>query len=916
MTSSYRSRTHVIWIAVLVWMACAGDPDPPPPDEPFLGADPSVPAGPGEARAGVIRDGAEGEAALFGGITAEGRAGDVKIYNHRVQFIIQGARQGHGYMDAGGHVIDADLVRDGGALGRDTLEDVFLAFDLARLFQASSVEIVADGSEGGAAIVRAQGSDTAWAWFQGLLEQDQPAVDDLGLEVVTTYELPPDSYSLKVTSTITNGGGETVSFTPQEGIFASGEDLLPWSPDRGLEGPGGGDLECVAFTGRQGEATVSLWPEAGSFEASAISDLAAELGISLAVHGQVELPAGEPATLVRYVTVAPDAATAEAERWMAQGAALGTVQGSATEAAGGGAIEGVRVHLVRDGQGGGVAGFAVTGSDGTFETRLPPGSYLAYAVARADHEQVALPPGAGRYGPFAAGSVNAAQLGVLAGTAEAPGLPFAGGRIEPAPVALDVVEGGTAAVDLVLEPPGEIRFEITDCAGSPLPAVIDLLWADGAPPDSPVPQELRDALGIRQDSRAAWGWTATGILVLSAIPGRYTAIVGHSSRHEQRAEPDIEVTAGATTVVETCLEEVVARDGWLAVDPHLHAAPSFDGALPMEHRLVTCAATGIDLPVTTDHDAVVEYRDLAGALGLDDTLRVVPGLEVTTLLRGHFNLYPLEPAPLTEVNGGAVTWWVDLQDTSDLFERMREAGGPEAILQVNHPRSPGMFAFAGYDPETGEPDDPDFWSWDFETIELLNGGVDDLADIRRDWFSSLNSGRIHTPVGVSDSHYRFIPCGLGRTDLYLATDSPGDTADDDLREALLAGHVVVASGTTLRATLDGALPGETVTGSPATLAATVEAPDWIVPGVLRVYRDGEVIHEEQLPDTSDQGVWFDGSWHVDAEDDAWFAVEVEGSVPMGAIWRNHTPYALTNAFFLDADGDGWTAPGLAGRGGG
>ena len=31
---------------------------------------------------------------------------------------------------------------------------------------------------------------------------------------------------------------------------------------------------------------------------------------------------------------------------------------------------------------------------------------------------------------------------------------------------------------------------------------------------------------------------------------------------------------------------------------------------------------------------------------------------------------------------------------------------------------------------------------------------------------------------------------------------------------------------------------------------------------------------------------------------------------MIAIWRGGTPYAMTGAFLVDVDGDGWQAPGL------
>jgi hypothetical protein len=874
------------------------------------GADPSVPAQPGEARAGVVRGGADGEAALFGGLTAEGRAGDVKIYNHLVQFVIQGPYTSHGYMDAGGNVIDLDLVRPEGMLGRDTAEDVFLAFDLARLFHAETVEVVADGLDGGPAIVRATGSDIAWAWFQGMLEFEEPTVGDLGLAVVVDYELPPDSYSLRMTATLTNTGDEAIETSPQGGIFASGEDMVPWAPGTGLEGPQGDDLPCVAFTGKQGEAAFSLWPGEGAFEAGAITELAAELGIALAGHGRTEIGAGESLSLVSYLTVATDAATAEAERRGAHGEPLGTVTGVVEDSVSGDGIAGARVHFVEDGLAGQVGGFAVTDESGAFEARLPPGSWTAYAVARSDDEVVQMTAGAGRYGPYTAATVNEAQLAVLRGEVEGVALPFAVGRTESAPVTLDLEADGEATADLMLEPSGELRVEILDTLGEPLPAVVEVRW--DTLPGSSVPAELKDALGVPTSSRAAWAWTADGVVHVPVIPGTVSVGAGHSWRYDQQTVEAVEVLGGDSVPVQITLTEVVPREGWLAVDAHLHGAPSFDGALPMEHRLITCAATGVDIPVTTDHDAMVEYRDLAEALRLQTRMHVVPGVEVTTLIRGHFNTFPIEPQPLTETNGGAEAWWIDPGTTSELFERMRTAAGPDALMQVNHPRSPGMFLMAGFDPETGEPADEDYWSWDFELFELLNGGVDDVADIREDWFGLLDHGEIRTPTGVSDSHYRFIPCGLGRTDVYLGTDSPAEVDDDALTEALRAGHVVVAAGTTLRASMtDGSdtyLPGDTLVGTTADLNAAVLAPAWIQPGTLRVYRNGEIIHEQALDAPDPDGVWFDGGWTVDSEVDAWFVVEVEGAEPMGDIWRNAPPYAAANAFFLDVDGDGWSAP--------
>jgi len=872
------------------------------------GVDPVVPAAEGEARAGLVVE--DGEAALFGGVNAEGAAGDVKIYNHLVQFVIQGAYDSHGLIHTGGGVIDADLVRPDGALGRDTVEDLFLGFGMSRLFRADEVAIVADGSDGGAAVVCARGTDVPWEYLQGLLEMDEPVVPELNLDIVTTYELPPDSHTLTVTSVLTNVGDEDIVFSPQDGVFMSGEELLPWAPGRGFEGPDSGALEVVGFVGRRGEAALTLWPAEGEYVLSVLSELAAGLGVFIADLPSQELGPGDSVSLSRHITVAPDVSRARAERWETLGEPLGGVSGTVTDA--GGPVAGARVHFVDGDDEVGV--FAMTGPDGAYEARLPPGEWTAYAVGYGEDEVVALPEGAGRYGPFTAASINGAQLDVLRGDASAPDLDFAVGREAPPPQGVTVSADGASQLDFEMALPGAVRVSITDTDGAPLPAVLELRWADGAHPPTTIPDTLREALNVPSGSRAAWAWTGTGSVEIPALPGSYSVWGGHSWRHDQDSVEGVEVVAGEVAEVALSIDEIVPRDGWLAVDPHLHGAPSFDGALPMEDRLIACAATGVDLPIPTDHDAQGDYRELMDALGFSDRMTIIPGVEVSTLLRGHFNMYPIEPEPLSLPNGGAPRWWDIPEDTEQLFEWMRDSAPEDALVQVNHPRSPGMFALAGYDPELGEADNPESWSWDFDAFELWNGGVDGLEDVREDWFSFLNAGRVRIPTGVSDSHYRYIPCGMGHTDLYLDTTDPAGVSVDAVRDALVAGHVVVASGVTLRAALstggETALPGDTIGGGSATLSARVLSPEWVIPTTLRVYRNGELLIEEALPAESEGGVWFDGWWTVEAGADAWFAVEVVGETSQGSAWRDALPYAMTNAFFLDVDGGGWSAPGL------
>jgi hypothetical protein len=883
-------------------LACT---EPPVEEPPAPGVDPGIPAAPGEARAGIVRAGAAGEVALFGGVTAEGRAGDIKLYNSRVQVVIQGAYEGNGYVDSGGGIIDLDLVRGDGTLGRDLVEDLFLAFGFSRLAHASSVTILADGSDGGAAVVESRGHDVPWKFIQGVFEYPEPVVPELGLDIVTTYALAPDSNVLSVSTKLTNKGSAAVTFTPQDGSFASGEDLVPWAPGVGFEGASSGAIPASIFTGRQGEATFSTWAE--GLSVSVLASLAADLGIFLADHPPVTLEPGGSTTLTRSLAITADTASAEALRRAEAGEALAEVGGSVKS--GGVGVAGARVHLVDPS--GQVAGFAMTDAAGGWSGALPLGEWSAYVLASADDERVPLVAGAGRYGPFAAESVNQRQLDVLTGASTATELAYATGRATPEPTAFTLGAAG-ATVDLELPAPGSVRVELVDAAGALLPGVVDLTWASGAPPADGVPAELSGPLGRSGSGRAAWVWSAGSAVELPVLPGLYAVSAGHSWRHSRASATDVEVRAGEVTTVRLVLEEVVPRDGWLALDPHLHAAPSFDGALPMEDRLVTCAATGVELPVTTDHDAIADYRALSTAMGLDARLRVVPGTEVTTVLRGHYNLYPLEPAPLAAKNGGAEAWWNKPADTQELFDRMRVTAGPDALIQANHPRTLGLFTAGGLDPATGEISNPELWSWDFQTFELLNGGAETVDELRDDWFALLDFGNVRVPVGASDSHYRYIPCGLARSDIFVDTNEVGEVDAADVTAALRAGHVVVASGTTLRATATGegkaALPGDTLTGRSVTVQATVRAPDWIQPGTLRIWVGGEVAVEETLPAGAVDGLWLDSSWTLDVAADTWVVVEVVGAESQGSTWRNAAPYAATNAFFVDTAGDGWTSP--------
>ena len=885
----------------------APDPDPTPeptPEPVFEGADPAVRAEPGQARAGIIRTGESGDAAVTEGLAAEAKPGDFVLWNDRVRFVIQGVYTSHGYVSAGGAIIDADIVRPEGQLGRDAIDDMVMSFGVGRIVDAHTVEIVSDGMDGGDAVIRAIGTDERWEMIHGVFEATEDILPPLSLEVTTTYRLAPDRSSVAIETTWENQGEELARFNPVDGFIASAEDQVQWTADTGLAAPDGVELPVLGVVGTRGGPAVSIFRAGEPVRRLDTGGLLDNTGIRALSGSWTELAPGESASMVRYWAVGADTLSAESERWRRGDVALGTVRGDV-------GVGGARVFVTAD-DGARVLGFAVSAPDGSWTADLPAGDYQAWAMGVLPTEQVDLPVDVGRYGPFAAPAGQQRVLDALTGASAPVAVPLALGREPADPVDFSVSAAGeTADVDATLPDPATLALTVEDDAGAAIGAVIQLVWSGGAP-EPGVPSELVGPFGLPGgSSTAGWLWTGDGAMDAVLRPGTYDLVVSHSWRHERAVIEDVVLTAGATTEVTAVLDEIIARDGWLALDSHLHAAPSTDGKLPMEDRLIACAAAGVDLPVNTDHDRMADYRPLNAALGLTDRMQVLPGVEVSSVRRGHFNLFPVEPQPHDLVNGGALSWWFFPLTTDEHAALMKGTGTDDSLLQINHGRGAGAMDFASFDHTIGEPRVPEMWTWNYEVFELVNGGGrHNWDEERQDWFSWLDTGRIKVPTGTSDSHARSKPCGNAHTDVLLNSTDPSAVTPAEVSAAIAAGNVVVSGGITLRADLDGALPGATATGDTATLSASVRAPSWIVPTRIRVWRNSELVTEEAIDGPAVDGLWHEASWTVDASaEDAWFVVEVEGDQSLGSWWGGAMPYAITNAIFLDAAGDGWDPPG-------
>ena len=834
---------------LLALVACGGTvtvPDGPDLTE-VLGQD--------EARAGVVTD----DAAFFGGVSAEGQVGDIKIYNDRVQFIIQGLRDGHYYVGQSGGVVDADIVRPAGQPGRDLVDDWGTTVGVGRVLDAASVAVASDGSLGGPAIVVVEGIESTLELVSGALESDS-LFPDLGLSASTAYVLHPGSWLMEVHTTIT--ASEEALVEPGDLLMGSLDAASPFHPGVGFDAMDS-DTFLSVYVGNHNEVAVGVLADADSvLRNSAGAELLAELAELVGGSGEaITLAAGESLTYSRFYGVAPDVATLSSAWLERSGEATSRHEGTVT--APDGTVAGARVHVFVDGA---PYTLAFTRDDGSFEVDAPAsGTVTLLAEGRGTGRFNDLPEGAGSFHPYTASVPEELALASVASGAEP--VPCARGR----GVATD-------ADPLTLGEPGRVLVSAVDG----LPFEVRLAPVDADP-------EVPDVVMDRPSGYQAIGWGRDGAVELVVEAGTY-ALVAHRGLRYEVHEETVSVDAGGQADVVVDLGMAYAHDGFLLADPHTHAAPSGDGQLPMEDRLIVTASLGIQLHFGTDHDHIADYRPLLEPLGLDGVLRSVVSNEISPVLRGHVNSYPLIPDD-SLANHGAWAWWSErVETTAEQFGLLRQRH-PDALLQINHPLDSGMPAAAGW--TTGVIGNGDFWTDDFDAVEVLNAG--DYEEYLAFYFDAFHRGVLSTPIGVSDSHgHTSGDVGVSATFLGIG-DSVADYSDDALREAMKARRTVVTRGPFIDLSVD---PGTTVSFG-TTIDVEVRSPSWIVVDTVRLLRDGEEVEAVA-------GV--EASFTLAPDADAAYVVVADGTTPMGPVYGNLTPWAMTSPVLVDVDGDGWDPP--------
>ena len=503
-----------------------------------------------------------------------------------------------------------------------------------------------------------------------------------------------------------------------------------------------------------------------------------------------------------------------------------------------------------------------------------------------------------------------------------PGRYSVTGNLFPAVVRTEVsvVAGKIAQSTLVNPPRGRARVAVRDRTGAALPGKVTFIGLDDTPspyfkPHDPV-QSGRYWEEVNNSVHPAFSEVEVELPV-----GRYLVSASRGPEYSTQ-QVETELVSGDLQELHFELERVVETDGLIAVDPHMHTLRS-DGAVDERERVLSLVGEGVEVAVASDHFFRNDYTPQIEALGLENYLKVIPGSEIS--IRNSrdyeytldFNLYPLGSD-----EGGWEASATLAEEVAPIFEATRQRY-PEALIQLNHPRSSSWDYFVSYqlDPESADTARAGFWTG-FDVLEILNGPsplFNSNAAAIRDWLNLLSRGFLIPAVASSDSHqFDTEEPGYSRTYVYVADQEIRELEIGTVIKALKEGRSFVTNGPIVELMADDRYRPGDLLSSPSgevELAIQVRTAPWVVVDEARVLVNGSVERVLRIEGDAGSSQALQDRVKLKLKRDAFVLVEVVGSKSLYPVvqarslapdgsWREVTPYSLTNPVFVDVDGNG------------
>ncbi len=470
-------------------------------------------------------------------------------------------------------------------------------------------------------------------------------------------------------------------------------------------------------------------------------------------------------------------------------------------------------------------------------------------------------------------------------------------------------------------PYGTLTFSVSDLDDNHIPAKLSFTDSNGKNSDL-FPNANADPKKLAVRYHAIYTLDGEGTITVPV--GTWNVYASHgiewSLDHTTiTVEKDGEYSWDAKLV-----HEIDTTD-WVSGDFHLHTLThSGHGDSNMNERIISLIGENVEFAVATDHNHNTDYQPTIDGLRANEHITAVVGNEVSSPY-GHLNAFPLD------ANAKVVNQRLEAPELFALIRAEKNNAGVVPIIQINHPRWGNIdyFGTRGLDPITGESDD-ERWSWDFDSIEVLNenpgwGFYDaEITDmptrssyhsVLRDWYNMLNAGRKIAAVGNSDSHtVTKNIAGIPRNYVFTGTDDPSSIDPAKVATAVRSGQISTTTGPFLRMTANGHPMGSTISVTDTTLDVHIDAQaaSWIDLNTVRIIQNGDEVAKIEYEGQRDGPLHLRPRIRIAIPRDCWIVAIAQGDEPMTPFVihddREVLPIAIANPIYIDADGDGKYTP--------
>lgn len=768
---------------------------------------------------------------LITGPVGDSRVGDYLLANDVARFIIQDANQRdmHAIGTFGGNLIDAELIANP---GNDNFLEIQPSVNLETVINATSIEVVNDGSNGGPAIVRSCGPDDILDFVNG-----STVVEDAGFPFpssandkdapvtgCTTFTLEPGSTAIEMTTEITNLATGKRQLFVGDYLAGSGE------VDQWVSGPAGigeqllGDLGVMSFIG-YGAATGRDYgyitlpdpdTEEGSsfFSTNGVAFVLHSQDVALALLGafpKFEVSSLGTKSFTRYFGVGDGSGGNAIDlESRVKAVASGEISGCLT--VGGAPNQGARVSIGEQNLGAftNVVSTWTTDASGCYSGTVPEGSYGVAAWQK--------------------------------------GTPYEGGGATPTIYPVVIADGAPVVRNFALPATGTLSVTVTDENSNPVPARVMVVGFDPSPDltifkSGAFTGVFRSIEDVNPFGLVRAEYTdSSGTLTMNVEPGNYQLMVSRGTEYSLASQA-ITMTAGDTTNASAQIGHVLDTTGFVSSEFHVHGIKSVDSKVSHEDRVRQFAGEGVDNIVMTDHHYHTDLGPTITALGFDAFLNSMIGEEVTTWDTGHYNAYPLTVDP-TRVTGGSSDWGVEEPAGTDFWSQGSYVASPDevedivlngstalpsTVMQINHIDDhfhPMKIDTSAVPPVSNlnaaelerfrlDPLRGATLFHHFPALEVWNGynrshQAEFLGDLAGEfgplsegdpygrigiWFNLLNQGLITTAIGDTDTHkFANLRSAGARTWTPSTSDAPASVDQDEVADGVSTGRAMAGQG--------------------------------------------------------------------------------------------------------------------------